>query len=228
MKKLTALSLITCAIASLAACGGGGGGSTGNSTPTTYAIDTAYTQAATTGISLNGTAVDGADTWTMAFSVSPAADETFEGATAKKSVNAITIKKNGVTVLSSGGENFFSITPFKTKGLKLNDGHYGVTTVAGAGMSNTAVVGNSGSLGTVTIYNNASKSTIAFTQESTWTLEEDTASTAYACINTTAKDTNGSLITTTSGCYKIDSNGTVKGMKYTLYVASAGKTLVFR
>lgn len=164
----------------------------------------------------------------MALSISPAADETFEGATAKKSVNAITIKKNGTTVLSSGGETFYSINPFKTKGLKLNDGHYGVATVQGGAMSNSAVVGNSGSLGSVTVYSNAAKTSISFTQEATWTLEEDTATTAYACTNTTAKNTTGSLITTTSGCYKIDPNGTIKGMKYTLYVAAAGKTLVFR
>lgn len=172
--------------------------------------------------------MDGTDTWTMALSVSPAADETFEGATTKKSVNAITIKKNGTTVLSSGGESFFSINPFKTKGIKLNDGHYGVATVAGGAMSNAAVVGNSGSLGTVTVYASASKSSVSFTQEATWTLEEDTATTAYACTNTTAKDTAGSVLTTTSGCYKIDPNGTIKGMKYTLYVPAAGKTLVFR
>jgi hypothetical protein len=225
MKRQTRISLITCAIASLTACGGGGG-STSNSTPTTYAVDTAYTQAVTMGISLNGTAIDGADTWTMAMSVTPAPDESFEGTTAKKSVTAITIKKNGTTVLSSGGESFYSINPLKTKGLKLNDGHYGVATVAGSAMSNSAVVGNSGSLGTVTVYTNPSKSSIAFTQEATWTLEEDTATTAYACTNTTAKDTTGVLITTTSGCYKIDANGTIKGMKYTLAVA--GKTLVFR
>jgi hypothetical protein len=228
MKKLTAISLTTCAIAAITACGGGGGGSTNSSSPTTYAVDTAYTQAATAGISLNGTAIDGADTWTMALSITPAADETFEGATAKKSVNAITIKKNGTTVLSSGGESFFSINPFKTKGLKLNDGHYGVATGAGSAMSNAAIVGNSGSLGTVTVYSNASKSTISFTQEATWTLEEDTATTAYACTNTTARDTNGTLITTTSGCYKIDPSGTIKGMRYALFVAAAGKTLVFR
>jgi hypothetical protein len=225
MKRLTPISLITCAVASLTACGGGGG-STSNNTSTTYAVDTAYTQALTVGISLNGTAVDGADIWTMAMSVTPAADESFEGITTKRSVSAITIKKNGVTVLSSGSENFFSINPFKTKGLKLNDGHYGVATVAGSAMPNSAVVGNTGSLGTVTVYTNASKSSIAFTQEATWTLEEDTATTAYACTNTTAKDTTGLLITTTSGCYKIDANGTIKGMKYTLAVA--GKTLVFR
>lgn len=226
MKKGMTTSLAACVIASLTACGGGGSTQTG--TPTTFAVDTAYTQAATTGISLNGTAVDGADTWTMALSVNPAADELFEGVTAKKSVNAITIKKNGTTVLSSGGESFFSINPFKAKGLKLNDGHYGVATVTGGAMSNAAVVGNSGSLGTVTVYASASKSTISYTQEATWTLEEDTATTAYACTNTTAKDTAGALLTTTSGCYKIDANGTVKGMKYTLFIPAAGKTLVFR
>jgi hypothetical protein len=224
MKKLAITSFIIGNVALLTACGGGG-----SSTPTTtatYALDTAYTQASTGGVSLNGTAIDGADTWTLAMSLSPAADETFEGVTSKKAVQSLTIKKNGSTVLSSGGESFFSINPFKTKGLKLNDGSYGVQTVAGGALSNTAIVGNSGPMGTITVYSNSSKSSVLFTQEATWTLEEDTATTAFACINTTAKNTSGVVITTTSGCYKVDSSGTIKGLKYTLSVA--GKTLVFR
>jgi len=227
VKKFAKYSLAACNIALLTACGGGGS-SGPTPTTTTYAIDTAYTQASTTGVSLNGTAVDGADTWTMALSATPAADETFEGSTAKKSVTSITIKKNGTTVISSGGENFFSINPFRTKGLKLNDGSYGVQTVAGSALSNTAVVGNSGSLGTVTLYSNSSKASVLFTQEGTWTLEEDTATTAYACSNITAKDTAGVVIATTAGCYKINPGGTIAGLKYTLYVPAAGKTLVFR
>jgi hypothetical protein len=229
MKIKTKLAVALSA-ALLSACGGGSDSSpaapVASTAATTFPLDTAYTQVSTAGISLNGTAVDGADTWTMALSVTPAADQTFEGATAKKSVQSITIKKNGATVVSSGGESFFTINPFNVKGLKLNDGSYGVQTVAGGALSNVAKVGDSGSLGTVTIYSNSSKSSVLFTQEATWTLEADTATTAFGCSNTTAKSTAGAVIATTSGCYKIDTNGTVKGLKYTL--ALAGKTLVFR
>lgn len=229
MKIQTTLAVALSA-ALLSACGGGSDSSPAApvalTAATTFPLDTAYTQVSTTGISLNATAVDGADTWTMALSVTPAADQTFEGATAKKSVQSITIKKNGATVVSSGGESFFTINPFAVKGLKLNDGTYGVQTVAGTALSNVAKVGDSGSLGTLTAYPNSSKSSVSFTQEGTWTLEADTATTAFGCSNFTAKNTSGSVISTTSGCYKIDTNGTVKGMRYTLAVA--GKTLVFR
>lgn len=227
MKIKTTLAVALSAVL-LSACGGGSDSapSTAPAAATTFPLDTAYTQVSTTGISLNGTAVDGVDTWTMALSVTPAADQTFEGATAKKSVQSITIKKNGATVVSSGGESFFTINPFNVKGLKLNDGSYGVQTVAGGALSNVAKVGDSGPLGTVTVYSNSSKSSVLFTQEATWTLEADTATTAFGCSNTTAKSTAGAVIATTSGCYKIDTNGTVKGLKYTL--ALAGKTLVFR
>ena len=222
-RNLWALTLST---ALLAACGGGGDVSPSPVASSTFPLDTAYTQVSTAGISLNGTAIDGADTWTMSLSVAPAADEIFENATAKKYIQSTTIKKNGATVVSSGGQGFFTIGPFKTKGLKLNDGSYGVQTVASGVLSNAAKVGDTGSLGVTTIYSNSSKSSVLFTQEGTWTLEADTATTAYGCSNITAKNTSGAVITTTSGCYKIDTNGTVKGMKYTLAVA--GKTLVFQ
>lgn len=214
----------------LSACGGGSDSPPAapvvSTAATIFPLDTAYTQVSTTGISLNATAVDGADTWTMALSVAPAADQTFEGATAKKSVQAITIKKNGATALSSGGESFFTINPFMVKGLRLNDGTYGVQTVANSVFSNAAKVGDSGSLGITTVYPNSSKSSVLFTQEGTWTLEADTATTAFGCSNIISKSTAGAVIASTSGCYKIDTNGTVKGLRYTLAVA--GKTLVFR
>ena len=221
----TALSAVI-----LSACGGGGGdpvvAPAAPVAAATFPLDTAYTQVSTKGISLSGTAVDGVDTLTIALSVAPDADQTFEGAVAKKSVQSITIKKNSATVVSSGGESFFTINPFTVKGLKLNDGAYGVQTVASGVLSNAAKVGDSGSLGVTTVYSNSSKSSVLFTQEGTWTLEADTATTAFGCSNIIGKNTSGAVIASTSGCYKIDTNGTVKGMRYTLAVA--GKTLVFR
>ena len=226
--KITLAAALSAVI--LSACGGGGSdpvvAPAAPAAPATFPLDTAITQVSTKGISLSGTAVDGVDTWTMALSVAPAADQTFEGATAKKSVQSITIKKNGATVVSSGGESFFTINPFTVKGLKLNDGTYGVQTVAGSALSNAAKVGDSGLLGTITAYSNSLKSSVLFTQEGTWTLEADTATTAFGCSNFTSKNIAGGVFSTTSNCYKLDTNGTVSGLRFTLAVA--GKTLVFR
>ena len=233
--KIKTTSAVAALAALLSACGGGGGDGAASPAPASpapvtaaaiFPLDTTYKQIATTGISLNGTAIDGADTWTMALSVAPAADETFEGATAKKYLQVITIKRNGATVDSSTRESFFTINPFNVKGFKNNDGTYGIQTVANSTLPNVAKVGDSGSLDTMTIYTNSSKSSVLSTQRGTWTLEADTATTAFSCRNITFRDPSGNVEGTTSNCYKIDTNGTVKGIKYTIAVSN--KILVFR
>ena len=211
----------------LMACGGGGEDATPIITSSAkFALDTAYTQAMTSGISLAGTAVDGADTWTLSLSVAPAADGTFEGVSTKKANQSLTMKKNGVTVLTSNIESFFTTNPLAIRGAKYSDGTYAVQTAANGALSNTAVVGNSGPFGTLTVYSNSSKNAVLLTQDSTWTLEADTATTAYGCVNSVGKNVSGVVVSTSSGCYKIDTDGKVLGMKYTLAVA--GKTLEFR
>ena len=146
---------------------------------------------------------------------------------AKKANQSITIKKNGVTLQAANGETFFTVNPYKTKGFKFSDGRYGVQTVDGSVRPNTATVGSSGSLGSVTVYASAAKSSVTMTEEGTWTLEEDTATTAYACNNIVVKNPLGAIVTTNAVCYKIDANGSIKGMKYTLFVVQANKVLTF-
>lgn len=229
MQLKTSLALVVSAVL-LTACGGGSDSSpavsVASTSVATFPLDRVYTQVSTTGISLNATAVDGADTFILSVSLAPAADQTFEGVTAKKSVQAITIKRNGVTFSASGSEDFFTINPYSVKGQINNDGTYGVQTVAAKPFSNTAKVGDSGSLGTMTIYSNSSKSSISMVEQSTWTLEADTETTAFSCINSVLKDASGDLIATGASCLKIDTSGTVRGLRFT--IAVPGKTLIFR
>ncbi|MEO5661633.1 MAG: hypothetical protein ABIQ90_17845, partial [Polaromonas sp.] len=89
-----------------------------------------------------------------------------------------------------------------------------------------AKVGDSGSLGTLTLYTNASKTTVLTTTQSSWTLEADTATSAFGCANSVLKNAAGVQTGTAAGCYKIDTNGNALGMRFTLSVA--GKTLVFK
>lgn len=217
---------IAFAIAGLVGCGGGGGGDSSAASTASFPVEAVFVNAITQGISLNGSAVDGSDTWTISVTSVPAADQTFEGVVAKQAAVSTTVKKNGVTVLSSGGQSFSTINPYSPKGLTLVDGSYGVQTVAASVVPVTANVGSSGSLGKITIYQSAAKATTLFTQEATWTLEADTAGTAYLCTNTTAKDTDNQVIATTASCNKINPAGAVVGVKATLAVA--GKTLTFR
>lgn len=224
LKRFT-LAASALAVAGLAGCGGGGGAGS-EASVNTFPVEAVFVSASTGGLSLNGSAVDGTDTWTISMTISPAADQVFEGVTVKQAVVAMTVKKNGVTALATSGQSFFTINPYAPKGLLLADGSYGVQTVAASVVPVSASVGGSGALGKITVYPDAGKASTLFTQEATWTLETDSASTAFLCTNTAAKDNSNQTISTTAGCYKINSAGTVVGMRWT--VAVAGKTLTFR
>lgn len=224
-KKRFLMAASALAFVGLVGCGGGGSGGS-EASGANFPVEAVFQNASTGGLALNGSAVDGADRWSISLALTPAADEVFERAIAKQNVTAITIKKNDVNALSSSGRSFFAVNPFAPKGLILADGSYGVQTVAASALPITAKVGSGGSYGKITVYQDASKANTLFTQEATWTLEADTVDTAFLCTNTTAKDNSSQVISTSAGCYKIDSKGTVVGMKWTIAVAD--KTLTFR
>ena len=222
--KFRATLALSLSSAILASCGGGGGG---DSTPATiFPLDAAYTKAVTNGVSLSGTAVDGADTWSMTVSLTPASDEAFEGVVRKKALQSLTIKKNGTVLTATNIQGYYSFNPFATQGARYSDGTYAVQTSTTGSFPIAAKVGDSGGLGILTLYTNASKTSIQATTESTWTLEADTATTAYGCTNSILKNSVGVQTGTAAGCFKIDTNGNALGMRYTLSVA--GKTLVFK
>jgi len=226
MKLRTTLAL-SLATAFLAACGGGGGDSApAASITTTFPLDAAYTKAVTNGVSLSGTAVDGADTWTMTVSLTPTSDEAFEGVVRKKALQSLTIKKNGAVLSAANIESYFSLNPFATQGARYSDGTYAVQTKTTGSFPAAAKDKDGGPLGIMTLYTNANKTSVQATTESTWTLEADTATTAYGCVNGIVKNSAGVQTGTAAGCYKIDTQGNVLGMRYTLAVA--GKTLTFK
>jgi hypothetical protein len=218
-----------CLAALLSACGGGGGDAAPAATPiaaASFPMDAAYTKAMTNGVNLNGTAIDGADTWTMSASIAPASDAMFEGVVRKKSIQALTIKKNGSVLSSETISSYYSINPFTTYGSSSSGGTYAVQTSPAGAFPTTAKVGDSGSLGISTTYTSSSKTTVQSTTQGTWTLEADTATTAFGCANIVMKNASGAQIGTGASCYKIDTNGNALGMRFTVSVP--GLTLVFK
>ena len=219
-----------CLATFLSACGGGGGSdpapAPSPAATASFPLEAAYVKAVTTGVSLNGTAVDGADTYTMSLSITPASDGIFEGVVRKRSTESLTIKKNGSVLVVSGINLYYSLNPFTTQGASYSDGTYAVQTSTTGNFPATAKVGDSGSLGTLTAYTNASKTTVLATMQSSWTLEADTATSAFGCSNGVVKNAAGIQTLTTAGCYKIDTNGNPLGLRFTLSVE--GRTLVFR
>ena len=87
-------------------------------------------------------------------------------------------------------------------------------------------MGQTGSLGVLTVYSNSAKATVLRTAESTWTLEADTSTSAYLCANSVVKAGSGAAEGTSAGCFQINTAGAVTGIRWTLAVE--GKTLVFQ
>ena len=86
--------------------------------------------------------------------------------------------------------------------------------------SGSFLLGNTGALQAHTSLDKAN------TMQSSWTLEADTATSAFGCSNGVVKNAAGIQTLTTAGCYKIDTNGNPLGLRFTLSVE--GRTLVFR
>jgi len=227
--KLRIFLVLSTICAFLTACGGGS-----DSTPTTpvtsgattFPLDAAYTKAYSNAVSLSSTAVDGADTYSATESLTPASDEVFEGVVRKKAIKSATIKKNGVLLTVTNSQHYFSINPFVLRGARYQDGTYAVQTNIVGAFASAAKVGDSGALGVLTVYNDTSKTSIQSTTASTWTLEADTATTAFSCVNRILKNAAGEKIATATNCDKIDTNGNRLGVRDTLSVD--GKTLIFK
>ena len=237
MKHLTMMAL-SLSSAMLAACGGGdsGGsgaadGNSGSAAPASFALEAAYAKIMSAGATLNGSAADGADTYTLNLTVTPATDELFEGVVRKKSLEAITLRRNGAPLTSASIESFYNLSPFTSRGARYADGSIAVLTSSTGSFPTSARVGESGTLGTLTTYVNASKATVRATTVFSWALQADSSATgvnptAYACLNSVVRNAAGNQTAIGFDCYRIDINGNALGLRFTFAVP--GKTLVFQ
>jgi hypothetical protein len=137
----------------------------------------------------------------------------------------VVIKKNGVTALTGSATGYFQVGPLTSLGAIAASGNYIVTT-ASTPLPLSANVGQSGAFATDVAYTSSAKTTIDYHATSTWSLEADTANTAWLCSNETDVFTDASPVYTESDCYKIDPSGNLLGAKVT--ISQGGTTLVFQ
>lgn len=225
MKTTLTFVATTLVTALLAGCGGGGGSSTpAVAAAVTFPLDAAVQNFLTSSHNFNASYTDPAtnDLYTLAYGYVPGADGIFEGKAAKTASFTLNLKKNSVTQATSSQVSYFQIGPVKTLGATLGTGEY---IVAGNQLAfpTSGVVGDLGSLGGSTSYTSSSKSSTYATTVNTWELQPDTATTAYLCINSATRYTNGSTLNG-SECYKINSSGAVLGNKLTLSVGDKSVT----
>lgn len=232
-KTMTMQAMAVCASLLVAACGGGGSDSSGTVTTTppapavkTYPIESAVTAFNTSSHTNTLTYTDSkGNVFTIEYSNAPGADASFNGQAAKTSVVTAVLKLNGALVETTSQTVYFQIAPFKVLGTLDSDGLYSIAANQGT-LPASAKVGDTGSFFTSTEYASASSSTIVSHTVGTWTLEANTADTAYFCKNDSITDnTVNAQPVTSSECYRVNAAGTVLGMRVT--VTMDGQTFVF-
>jgi hypothetical protein len=220
--------LVASAALSLAACGGGGSDTSTTSSQADFPIEAAavalHTVANT--YSLSATDSNTGDVYVLSGSQAPSADATFEGALRKSIASTVVIRKNGALDSTGSTVSYFSVGPFKAYGSISLDGTYQVITSSPA-LPTTGRVGYAGTAVASTIYASSTKTFVNSTTTTVWTLEADTAITAWLCANTVIKTgTTSSIQATKSDCYKITTMGVIQARKVSVTIN--GTTLNFQ
>jgi hypothetical protein len=209
----------------LVACGGGGDGGGAEAPATVYNLDAAVTQAFAAPLQIDGlTARDAqGNVYTLSLHQTPGADALFEGALRKTALQTITVTAGSTS--STENATFYYVTgPFAEVGAIDSAGGYSVSVHTGD-LPTAARVGDSGPLSNDTAYTDSSKATVAATAVTSWSLEADTDSTAFACTKAVMQMTDPPATASQTTCLRIDTAGKVNGGRVTVTID--GFTMVF-
>jgi hypothetical protein len=211
--RSTSVAFLTALTTALTACGGGGGGEAPTSAVSTasFPVEAIFAKDISTASSFSLTATDASGTYTITWSDTPRSDAVFEGATRSVSLTTVTIKQGSTLLSTSSYLSYYGLNPPRTYGSLDTNGEYTVNMATGT-MPVTAKVGEtwSGHIGTV--YSDSSKTTVLYNTTRNWSLEADTATTAFMCANTIRSGTSD----TGSACRKVDTAGNIIGYRLTL------------
>ena len=216
--KIGAASLL------LSACGGGRDSSAPppnlNSAAGAAAIN-AYFQASH---SNTLTATDsGGNTWQVQVTFSPnAGTTTFNGtANASSAVQTLNVFRNGAPVTNSVETDYFLLNPFMSLG---GVSTTGITEISSntSPVPTTISVGQSGPLGTTTIYHDSTLATVDATRLETFSVQARDSSTLFFCVTDATNfvsgqgNVDGFGTDTESDCYAVDASGNASLAKIVL------------
>jgi hypothetical protein len=203
---------LTGLVAGLAACGGGGGDAPTSATSSaSFPVQALYAKDISTGSSFTIAASDASGTYTITYSDIPRGDAVFEGVTRSVSLTTITMKQGNTLLNTSSYLSYYGLNPPRSYGSLDTNGEYTVNTATGS-MPVTAKVGETWSGHISTVYSNSSKTTVLYNTTRNWSMEADTATTAFMCANTIRSGTSD----TASACRKVDTAGNILGYRMTL------------
>jgi hypothetical protein len=224
-------------MSALAGCGGGGGGG-GGAQPTAavaatpnFPVEATFTSLVSTSSSFSTSATDASgNSYALTVTLTPGPDKlnTLIYPSSRKTYSQASIlKKNGVTASTSTSDIYYSVAPFLIWG-NLNGSNNTMLVKKQTLLPATAKVGMTGAFYSGSNYKN--NSTLFPDQQNvTWSLEADTSTTAWLCLNTTitpALAVSPSATSIEADCFRIDQTGAVSGFKSDF--TQWGATLNFR
>ncbi len=226
--RISALMAIS-VFALVAACGGGGGGGGDGGAPEgtpsdqtastlSFPVETVIAAVATSGASY--TVSNGADVLTVSYAAGPQVYDRYIYSSALPTFfQTETLKTSGAVTDTSSTQVFYSSDPFLVWGSVNGDaGENTMQVKQQALLPATAKVGAAGPMYAGKNYLNNS-SLFPDDQSVTWSLEADTATTAWLCIHiTNAAALFPELATVESDCFRIDPQGVVSGFKVDMTV----------
>jgi hypothetical protein len=221
-------------LSALAACGGGGGDSPQAADPVAatpdFPVEATLTSLASTSSSFRAAATDASGAnYSLAVALTPGPDalNTAISTSSLKTYSQTSIQaKNGVTTSTTTEDNYYSVAPFLVWGALDGSGNT-MLVKQQTRLPATATVGTNGAVYSGYIYTNYS-ALFPAQQDVTWSLEADTSTTAWLCVNTTITQTLAAAPPATSieaDCFRINQTGVVSGFKSTL--TQGGTTLNF-
>ena len=210
----------------LTACGGGGGGGASGPVTSTNTFDIRAGHARLTASGFSATfAVSGTCSGTFSLTSGPATTNTvFEGAAAlsRSSVGSLNVS-NCNPASNVGTTTSYFDSNYVPLGYSIVGGNYAVWT-SPPSLPAAARVGDVAVAGTVNKYTNSTKSTSAGTEENSYVIEADTATTAIA--NLISKNYNAAhtLTSTEQDRYRVAADGSLTLISIDIQYANGSTT----
>lgn len=212
----------------LAACGGGGGGSATASGPVTstlsFPLQSGYRALLANGYAANFT-ISGTCTGSGSHTVGAAnTAATFEGTSALSAASTLTMSLIGCTLATAGATSTsYYDSNYIPRGFSSVGVNYGVYLTAPF-IPSTVSVGNTGTIGTETLYTNSTKAVGDGIDVSSYVVEPDTANTAIINLITRSYNAGGTLTFTEQDRYRIAASGVLTPVSTDIQYSSTSST----
>lgn len=157
------------------------------------------------------------DNYSVVADYTPGADTVFEGVAVKTVAITRDVTKTGTPLPRSSQTDFFQISPYKLIGTTFpGQNNFYVVASAQIALPPTGKPGDTGNFYNSTTYDSAAKNFVVATSTQTWKVSADTDTSVIFCIDSVVTTVGVAGTKTKSDCYRIDTNGTIPSIFFTV------------